>query len=354
MKVYIDGNDGTGKSTLVKNLRGLGIDAIDRGWLSKKSLDPRVEQDGDSLTVLLDAPVDVSLARLKRRGADMAEEYHTEESLKRFRGIYLNLAKQFGIPVVRALNQEQTLTDTLVSLWEALPEFKRGESKIVKSLGDVFLVKLIPSLYSYTNNRSAIIEDTEIERLRCHKKIVSLLKGDGIDHAHVFISPEENLVVSKYTEENPPMIETVVKAVHTGTPKHRYYNMYPTNHRYKEAYVRFDWRNPLTHPDTGARLADEVLCDELAAHFCDVEACKKTARSIWNTMSEYFKSRGIDMWDICFMLSEDGLCYSEISQDCMRAKPDDGTDVDKDCFRKGSSEEKILVNYRKFNKLIGG
>jgi hypothetical protein len=353
MKVFIDGNDGTGKTTLVNSLKDLGIPAFDRGWVSKKTLDPSIEPYEDSITIILDAPVEISRKQLANRGANLEEEYHTVESLTEFRPKYLTIAEQYSLQVIQHGKKEDTLLSALNIIWDSLSEYKRGESKILKRVGDVFLVKLIPSLYSYTNNRSAIIKDTEIERLKCHKKIVELLKENGIDHAHIYINPQANLIVSKYTEENPPMVETVVKAVHTGTPKHRYFNMYPDNFRYDKPYVRFDWRNPLRHPESNVRLADEVLCDELAAHFCNVEACRKTARAIWDTMDKFFKSCDIDMWDICFMLSKEGMCFSEISQDCMRAKPLDGTDTDKDCFRKGSDSEGVLKNYRRFNSLIG-
>lgn len=353
MRVFIDGNDGVGKTTLVENLRKIGVDAYDRGWLSKKTLDDSVQPEKDSITILLDAPVEVSLNRLKRRGANMSEEYHTRESLAFFRGIYASLAERHGVPKVSALDEKQTLKDVLHEIWELLPIFKQGESKILKDLGSVFLVKLIPSVYSYTHNRCANIPETEVERLRCHKRIVKLLRDNGIDHAHTFIDEVDNLIVSKYVEPHPPMIETVVKAVHTGTPKHRYYGMYSPNQRYPKEYVRFDWRNPLRHPDTGERLADEVLCDELADQFCDTAKCRKTARDMWNVLKAFLAEKGIDIWDICFMMSEDGLCFSEISQDCMRAKPSDGSDTDKDCFRKGSSETTVLANYKKFNRLIG-
>jgi phosphoribosylaminoimidazole-succinocarboxamide synthase len=167
----------------------------------------------------------------------------------------------------------------------------------------------------------------------------------------------------------PPPIEVVVKAFHSGTSKHRYHGMAKTPVRashpfyagrsftadggYPAPLVRFDWRNPMWHPETGARLADEVLADSQADWFIDVERARKTALLTYRALQSFLGERDIVLYDLCLFVSEDGeLVFGELSQDCGRFRHFDLGSLDKDVWRAGGSSEQVLEKWRTLLELI--
>lgn len=101
--IVIDGNDGLGKSTLVESLRKLGYQVADRG-MPTKATDTGVPEHlpmGEKY-VILDAPVEVSRARLEKAGRDMTEKYHTVEGLTHYRQRFKEVAEQLGVPLLDA------------------------------------------------------------------------------------------------------------------------------------------------------------------------------------------------------------------------------------------------------------
>lgn len=91
-RVVVDGNDGTGKSTLVAALRRAGYDAADRGAPTKRTDDPSYPAREGEVYVILDAPTDVCLARLRAAGKSLDEPYHTRADLDRYRARFLAVA----------------------------------------------------------------------------------------------------------------------------------------------------------------------------------------------------------------------------------------------------------------------
>ena len=85
--IVVDGNDGTGKTTLVRSLRLLGFIVTDRGLPTRATDAPDLlrERRSDDTYVILDAPVEVSLGRLRAAGKDMTEEWHMPASLAHYR-----------------------------------------------------------------------------------------------------------------------------------------------------------------------------------------------------------------------------------------------------------------------------
>lgn len=95
MIFVIDGNDGTGKTTIVSKLKLLGYDARDRGLPTKMTdeLDIHEILPNGYIYVILDCPIEVSQQRLAQRGADLNEKYHTVDDLIYYRQRFLDVAK---------------------------------------------------------------------------------------------------------------------------------------------------------------------------------------------------------------------------------------------------------------------
>jgi phosphoribosylaminoimidazole-succinocarboxamide synthase len=255
---------------------------------------------------------------------------------------------------------------------------KEGESKIVRYQGNGIVdIELKPTVYSFTYNRSGVIEGSDAIRYECCKILCELLRANKINHAYTdyvdgriksklvyeprFFEPDD---LSKEQISLLPKfcpIEVVVKSHHIGTPLHRYYDMenYTTRYGtriiqqnpYPFQMVRFDWRNPNQKPD-GQRLCDEVMTEEFADLFINVKKAKKTAINAFNVLVKFLRDRGLHLKDICFFIDESGECiFSEITPDCMRVFSIEGS-LDKDVWRAGGSSPLLLQKWSRFLELI--
>ena len=117
MKIVLDGNDGTGKSTLCETLKKQGFDVVDRGFPTKMSDDrtlrPGAEQAGE-VYVILDAPVEVCRKRLGAAGKDLNEKYHTVGDLTFYRDAFRRVAFDLQIPLIDSSGpREETLARVL-------------------------------------------------------------------------------------------------------------------------------------------------------------------------------------------------------------------------------------------------
>jgi phosphoribosylaminoimidazole-succinocarboxamide synthase len=267
----------------------------------------------------------------------------------------------------------QAYFNALRDRFEDLPLLSRGESKEIRIIDDnAVMVRLIPSLYSYTKNRCAMISGTDKLRLEATKILWAVLEENGVKTSVIYVG--EDYYVSQRIcdlgEDHIPPIEVIVKACHVGTPKHSLYNIgkfqtrqggYFKDNQPHPPYVRFDYTNPLTD-DQGNRLEDKCLSDDMAECFIDTKKAKATALSAFSILYKYLSARGVRLDDICFKIDASGeIVFGEISQDCMRAvkvaahsssfNEVDG-DLSKDTFRKGASDEEVLAKYQGFNEII--
>ncbi|MGC4120628.1 MAG: hypothetical protein QM765_39835 [Myxococcales bacterium] len=242
-----------------------------------------------------------------------------------------------------------------------LPLVVEGESKHIRLLEKgLVLIKLKPTIYSFTQNRAGVVPGSDVLRLKATKIFLNVLREAGLPHAYREVG--ERYILSELVEKPPP-IETIVKAFHSGTSKHRYFGMAGTPVRpshpffagktfgpddgYPAPIVRFDWRNPMKHPETGKWLADEVLGDEMADWFIDVAEARMTARRVHKALQDFLGARDIVLYDLCLFITEDGKkVYGEISQDCGRFRHFDLGSLDKDVWRAGGSSEQVLEKWR--------
>jgi phosphoribosylaminoimidazole-succinocarboxamide synthase len=251
--------------------------------------------------------------------------------------------------------------------FEALPLVVEGESKIVRDAGDdLAVIKFKPTIYSFTHNRAGVVEGSEALRMRATKVFVDVLREAGVDHAYLDVG--DRYVLSRLIRDPPP-IEVIIKTFHSGTSKHRYVGMAGTPIRsshpfyggmtfgpddgYPVALVRFDWRNPLKHPESGERLADEVLGDAQADWFVDVEAARGTALRTHQALSDFLGERDVVLYDLCLFITQDGrTVFGEISQDCGRFRHFDLGSLDKDVWRAGGSSDVVLEKWALLLKVI--
>ena len=395
-RIVLEGNVGTGKSTVKVKLEGRGHRrVIERGLMTEAVKSDMMEiPNNDSSTqfdlyVLLDLPEVICQQRLNESPeSNKINEYtRSIEALTLYRSKYLEIAAPFKCHVVSSCGTPDQVADRVESIingtksglildintlteedFVKLPLIIEGESKIVREVGpsgldtdlNLVVIQLKPTIYSYTHNRAGIIEGTESLRLKCSKVFLDVVRSQGIPHAYIQISEKFALARRIIT---PPPIEVIVKAFHTGTPKHRYFAMeqskvrqshpqfpgfpieieqkYPTN------YVRFDWRNPLKHPETQVRLSDEPLCDEHADFYIDTSKARVTAHKAFDAMVKFLGERGIVLVDICFMIDETGdMIWGEISQDCGRYQYVGKESLDKDVWRKGGSSGDVKKKFQ--------
>jgi phosphoribosylaminoimidazole-succinocarboxamide synthase len=252
--------------------------------------------------------------------------------------------------------------------YRQLPLVVEGESKIVRDAGEgLALVRFKPTIYSHTQNRAGVVPGSDALRMRATRVFVDLLHRAGIAHSYRQVG--QRYILADLIH-HPPPIEVVIKAFHSGTSKHRYFGMagsplrpshpfwkgvrFAEDDGYPAPIVRFDWRNPMRHPGTGERLADEVLCDEQADWFIDTREARGTARRVFKAISDFLAERDIVMYDLCLFVTEDGkTVFGEISQDCGRFRHFDLGSLDKDVWRSGGSSEIVLEKWKLLLDILG-
>lgn len=270
--------------------------------------------------------------------------------------------------------------------FKAMPLVVEGESKEVRYAGQSqVVIRLKPTVYSFTHNRTGEILGSDVARLQAVQQILPALTAAGVDHTYQAVNDRWIMSDLVLQPERPgheppfrphdlseaeiaalpkaPPIEVIAKARHTGTSKHRYFGFdtYPMRdgsyvgpeEPYPHPIIRFDWRNPMKHPETDARLADEILPELIANWFIDTDTAQKTAAKAFSVLSAFFEAHKMDLWDICFFITEDGKkLFGEVSPDCMRVRALGGVALDKDVWRAGGSSSEVLKKWQEMVKLL--
>ena len=106
-EITIDGNDGTGKSTIIAKLRELGYIVKDRGVPTKLTDDPNFPVPPNGIYVILDTSVETSRERLEAAGRDLTEKFHTVADLTFYRQRFQEIAKT--LPGATLINADQPI-----------------------------------------------------------------------------------------------------------------------------------------------------------------------------------------------------------------------------------------------------
>jgi phosphoribosylaminoimidazole-succinocarboxamide synthase len=256
--------------------------------------------------------------------------------------------------------------------FDALPRLVQGDSKDIRLLTPALsLARLIPSVYSFTENRYGQVPGTELIRARFSADLFRTLDcRPGARHvATAFLGLVETAAGPLLAERvvEPSNIEIRVKRYHIGSPLHRYRytERHPTARggaplrrwsRFDTPLVCFDWRHPMTD-EHGNRLADEPISDDYAGVWLDHPSrAKQLARDAFGWIEDLFARSGLLLIDICFFIDQSGtVLFGEISPDCMRVRSraaDDADALDKDQWRSGGEPHEVLARYGSLYKQI--
>jgi phosphoribosylaminoimidazole-succinocarboxamide synthase len=402
-KVFLDGIDGTGKTTAIKTLKEKcpEFNFVDRGILTKLTLKhwedwpkpSELDRDWEHY-IIFEVEIQESRRRLLNRQETEnipIDKFESERNLFLFRYRYRTLAAYYGnIHVVDTTNKSrEELVNIVTSIiknncieflvpcieefssqnFELLPLVIQGESKIVRAFNSRFdIVKYKPTVYSHKMQRAGEVKGTDIERMSMTKNLLDIFSRHNIQHTYWHVGPKFILNEKLDNSKDIPPIETIVKRCFVGSDKHRYYGLNNLTNRfgkkvvkselneYQKLLVRFDYRNPNFHPETGLPLGDILLCDDLADEFINTNVAKQSALNVFRCLDFHFSKMNIYFEDVCLMFTTSGdKLYGEVSQDCGRYKyvfENQLSDLDKDVWRAGGSSELVLQKYQMISSLV--
>lgn len=118
-RIVVDGNDGTGKSTLVAQLKKMGFTRVeDRGEMTKATDDDSAAPVPETIYILLHCSWNLSHKRLLESGADMNDKYHEPQTLEYYSKRFLEISDKFK-PIsidVESLSKQEVLESLLIKL----------------------------------------------------------------------------------------------------------------------------------------------------------------------------------------------------------------------------------------------
>jgi phosphoribosylaminoimidazole-succinocarboxamide synthase len=214
----------------------------------------------------------------------------------------------------------------------------RGRSKQLWLLDDgTCLVRMIPTVRSFTYQRDEIIEGTDVMRLDFYERAAARLSDFGLPHAFLRrLDPVSYL--AKYCP-GPP-VEVIVKNFAVGSTIRKYPGLFTEGEKFRRPVVKFDYR---TDPED-----QPIGEDYLRLLGVPVDEFAQLAREVSLVLANWLAP--FQLWDLCLIFGRrpDGgaLVISEISLDCMRLRSADGASFDKDLFRAGRSADEITTAWR--------
>ncbi len=221
----------------------------------------------------------------------------------------------------------------------ARPPDIAGRSKYLWRLPeDRCLIRLIPSLRSFSHARDEIVEETGPLRLDFYERAAVRLADAGVDCA--FLERADPITyVAGFCP--PPPFEVIVKNVANGSTTRKYPGLFDDGQPLPRPVVKFDYRvDPEDQP---------IGEDYLRVLDLPVDAMRETALVVNDVLCRWLAPFRI--WDLCVIFgvrSDGGLCLiSEVSQDCMRIRHADGSPLDKDLFRAGVDGSDLVAEWKR-------
>lgn len=397
MKIKFEGGDLIGKTILSNIFKNLNFSIEDRDL--KISNEIVLEKDIDEIRENIEKKIEENalyvilytsnkqllqkrLSKCKLKKDRILDKYDLNcvEYNKIYKDVFRKIKKD-NILMIDVFNKDifditRIIIEKYVELnlnnFNITTESFEGESKKFFVFENLALVKLKPTLYSFTYNRYGTVEGTD--DIRC---LFWELFGGGINKwfsekwiNNDFTKYERKLLIDRkvpflsnflgqikikdttfnivrYFEEIPP-IEVIWKKYLVGTMKHNLYNVDKYNTIYRQepikyegkfpsSIVRFDWRNKLPHKD-------ECIPDDFAAFYIKVENAKKTCNLVSYYLEKILNIKGYILVDLCYFMDYNGstIC-SEITPDGMRIKKKNLiTSFDKDLWRQGKDKDTII------------
>nr|AVW82907.1 SAICAR synthetase [Nocardia interforma ATCC 21072] len=203
---------------------------------------------------------------------------------------------------------------------------------------DLCVVKLIPSLRSFTYDRDELVDETGPLRLDFYEKAAARLSAAGVECAfRTRLGPDSYLADYR----PPPPFEVIVKNVATGSTTRKYPGLFQEGEPLPRPVVKFDFRvDPEDQP---------IGEDYLRVLDLPVEEMRSQALIVNDVLRKWLDP--LVLWDFCviFGFSADGRIslISEVSQDCMRLRHPDGSSLDKDLFRTGASTDELIAGWKR-------
>lgn len=205
------------------------------------------------------------------------------------------------------------------------------------------LVQIIPSLRSFTYQRDEIVERTGPLRLDFYEKAAARIVAAGVPCAFRE-RVSEDCYLADYRPGAP--FEVIVKNRATGSTTRKYPGLFEDGARLPRPVVKFDYRcDPEDQP---------IGEDYLRVLGLPVDEMRERALAVNDVLRSWL--RPLDVWDFCLIFgeAEDGepTVISEISQDCMRVRHEDGSPLDKDLFRGGVEGDEIVNQWSRILDVI--
>ncbi len=92
-KIIVNGNNGTGKSTLVKALKKKGYDAVDCKTPSEMTDNLNIKLKNDEIYIILDANIKTCQNRLLEAGKSLDKQFNNKKDLTNYRTKFLEVAE---------------------------------------------------------------------------------------------------------------------------------------------------------------------------------------------------------------------------------------------------------------------
>lgn len=218
------------------------------------------------------------------------------------------------------------------------PPERRGRSKALYAFDERrYLVRLLPTLDSFTYGRHEEVPGTAELRLDFFERAVERLGAAGVRTAFIERAGPDLYIAERCSD---PPFEVIVKRFAHGSTLRKYPGLFEEGHRFRTPVVKFDFR---TDPED-----QPIAPDYLREYGDDPDELAMLARAAFEALAAWLEPRVLV--DICFVFGRDALgryrCTSEVSPDGMRLRAPDGTPLDKDLFRRGATHEAIRQAWR--------